>query len=41
VEATLSDDAGMLVEASALFMRMHAEDEARALASFRASAGEV
>jgi acyl-coenzyme A thioesterase PaaI-like protein len=41
VEATLSDDAGVLVEASALFMRMHAEDEARALASFRASAGEV
>jgi len=40
VEATLANDAGdVLVEASALFMRMRAEEEARALASFRASAG--
>jgi acyl-coenzyme A thioesterase PaaI-like protein len=39
VEATLVDAAGaVLVEASALFLRMPAADEARALASFRASA---
>ncbi len=41
VEATLTNDAGeLLVESSALFMRMNADDEARALASFRASASE-
>lgn len=40
VEAKLTSDSGdVLVEAMALFMRMSAEDEARALASFRASAG--
>lgn len=40
VEAKLTSDSGdVLVEAVALFMRMSAEDEARALASFRASAG--
>jgi acyl-coenzyme A thioesterase PaaI-like protein len=40
VEAALTDDAGaVLVEATALFMRMSEADEARALASFRASAG--
>jgi acyl-coenzyme A thioesterase PaaI-like protein len=40
VEAALTNDAGeVLVESSALFMRMNAEDEARALASFQASAG--
>ncbi|MEZ4553036.1 MAG: PaaI family thioesterase [Dehalococcoidia bacterium] len=40
VEAKLTNDAGeVLVESSALFMRMNPEDEARALASFRASAG--
>ena len=40
VEAALTDDDGqVLVQASALFMRMSAEDEARALASFQASAG--
>jgi acyl-coenzyme A thioesterase PaaI-like protein len=40
VEATLSNDVGeLLVESSALFMRMTAEDEARALASFQASSG--
>lgn len=40
VEATLTNDAGdVLVESSALFIRMSAEDEARAFASFRASAG--
>jgi acyl-coenzyme A thioesterase PaaI-like protein len=39
VEATLTDEAGeLLVEASALFLRMSAEEEARALASFEASA---
>jgi len=39
VEATLSDAEGaLLVESSALFLRMDPEDEARALASFRASA---
>jgi acyl-CoA thioesterase FadM len=39
LEATIANDAGeVLVESSALFMRMNAEDEARALASFRASA---
>lgn len=41
VEATVSNDDGdVLVESSALFMRMNADDEARALASFRASAEE-
>ncbi|HRC62940.1 MAG TPA: PaaI family thioesterase [Dehalococcoidia bacterium] len=40
VEASLTNEAGeVLVESSALFMRMSPEDEARALASFRASAG--
>jgi acyl-coenzyme A thioesterase PaaI-like protein len=40
VDATITNDAGdVLVEAASLFMRMNAEDEARALASFRASAG--
>jgi len=40
VEATLTSDSGdVLVEATALFMRMSAADEERALASFRASAG--
>ena len=38
VEATITDEAGtVLVESSALFLRMDAEAEARALASFRAS----
>lgn len=42
VEATLTNDAGnVLVESSALFMRMNPADEARALASFQASAGEA
>ena len=36
VEATLTDSAGaVLVESSALFLRMDPEDEARALATFR------
>ncbi len=40
VEAVLTNDAGhVLVEAAALFIRMSADDEERALASFRASAG--
>jgi len=39
LEATLADPAGtLLVDASALFLRMHPADEARALASFRDSA---
>lgn len=39
VAAALTDEQGaVLVEASALFLRMDAEAEARALASFRASA---
>ena len=41
VEATLTAAGGdVLVDASALFLRMDPESEARALASFRASAGE-
>lgn len=40
LEAALTNDGGdLLVESTALFMRMSPEDEARALASFRASAG--
>lgn len=40
IEATLSDAAGIVcVEASALFVRMDAETESRALASFRAGEG--
>lgn len=40
VEAHLTNDAGeVLVESTALFMRMRPEDEARALASFGVSAG--
>jgi acyl-coenzyme A thioesterase PaaI-like protein len=40
IEATLSDVAGAVcVEASALFLRMDAATEARALASFRAGEG--
>lgn len=40
IEATLSDVAGVVcVEASALFIRMDAAAEARALASFRAGEG--
>ena len=38
VEATITDESGtVLVESSALFLRMDAEAEERALASFRAS----